>query len=121
MALAGRAVDNVVMIFIVVRFTAKPEHAETFIDEVSAFTEATRAEPGNLWFDWSRSIDDPNTYVLVEAFRDGGAGSAHVSSRHFADGIATLSRLVDRTPQIINVEAPGTEWSAMGEITVEPR
>jgi quinol monooxygenase YgiN len=42
------------------------------------FTEATRAEPGNLWFEWSRSLDDPMEYVLVEAFRDGDAGAAHV-------------------------------------------
>ena len=40
----------------------------------SWFTAATRSEPGCLWFDWSRSLDDPTEYVLVEAFRDGAAG-----------------------------------------------
>jgi hypothetical protein len=32
----------------------------------------------NPFFDWSRSVDDPNEFVLVEAFRDGDAGAAHV-------------------------------------------
>ena len=31
----------------------------------------------------SGSLDDPSTYVLVEAFRDGDSGGAHVSSDHF--------------------------------------
>ena len=107
------------MIFIVVKFTAKPEHRDTFLDEVADFTAGTRAEEGVLWFDWSVSVDDPNQFVLVEAFRDGEAGQAHVSTSHFAEGIQTLQRLVAKTPDIINVEVPGTSWSKMGEITVE--
>lgn len=58
------------MIFIVVKFDVRPEHAETWMDHVAAFTEATRAESGNLWFDWSRSVENPNEYVLVEAFKE---------------------------------------------------
>ena len=107
------------MIFIVVKFTAKPEYRDSFLDEVADFTAGTRSEEGVLWFDWSVSVDDPNQFVLVEAFRDGDAGAAHVSTPHFADGIATLQRLVARTPDIINVEVPGTSWSKMGEITVD--
>ena len=107
------------MIFIVVKFTAKPEHRDSFLDEVADFTAGTRSEPGVLWFDWSVSVDDPNQFVLVEAFRDGDAGQAHVATQHFADGIATLQRLVATTPDIINVEVPGTSWSKMGEITVD--
>src|SRR5699024_12677233 len=48
------------------------------------FTQAVRAEPGCLWFDWSRSVADPNEYVLVEAYRDDDAAAAHVNADHFA-------------------------------------
>ena len=64
------------MILIVVKFQTKPEWSERWLDLVADFTAATRAEPGNLWFDWSRSVDDPNEFVLVEAFEDDGAGAA---------------------------------------------
>ena len=64
------------MILIVVKFPVKPEHADAWPQIAREFTEATRAEPGNKWFDWSRSVDDPNEYVLVEAFRD-DAAEAH--------------------------------------------
>ena len=59
------------MIFIVVKFQVKPEWADRWVELVTPFTEATRAEPGNLWFEWSRSVDNPAEFVLVEAFRDG--------------------------------------------------
>ena len=107
------------MIFIVVKFTVKPEYRDTFLDEVSPFTAATRSEPGVLWFDWSVSAEDPHQFVLVEAFRDGDAGAVHVQSDHFKAGIDTLQRLVAKTPDIINVEVPGDSWSTMGEVTVD--
>ena len=69
------------MIFITAKFPVKPEHADDWPEISRAFTEARRAEEGCLWFDWSRSLDDPNEYVLVEAFRDEAAGGAHVQSR----------------------------------------
>jgi quinol monooxygenase YgiN len=107
------------MIFIAVKWPIKPEHAEAWPQLSAAFTEATRAEPGCLWFDWSRSLDDPTEYVLVEAFRDGAAGGEHVQSQHFADAQRELPQYLAATPRIINVEVPGTEWSELGEMRVE--
>ena len=107
------------MIFIVVKFTAKPEYRETFLDEVGPFTAGTRSEEGVLWFDWFVSPEDPCQFVLVEAFRDGAAGTAHVQTDHFKAGIEALQRLVAKTPDIINVEVPGESWSKMGEVTVD--
>ena len=73
------------MIFIAVKWPIKPEYADQWLDLVNDFTEATRAEPGNLWFDWSRSVDDPNEFVLVEAFQD-DAAEAHVTAAAFQAG-----------------------------------
>ena len=55
------------MIFITAKFQVRPEHADAWPEISAEFTEATRAEPGCLWFDWSRSLADPAEYVLVEA------------------------------------------------------
>jgi len=41
---------------------------------VRPFTEATRGEPGNLWFEWSRRVDDPHGFVLLEVFRHAQPG-----------------------------------------------
>ena len=107
------------MIFIVVKFKPKPEYVESFPDRVADFTAATRAEPGNMWFDWSRSLEDPSEYVLVEGFRDGDAGKAHVTSEHFKTFIADTPQLLASTPQIISQTIDATGWSDMGEMTVD--
>jgi quinol monooxygenase YgiN len=106
------------LIFITAKFTVLPEHADNWPEISRAFTEATRAEEGCLWFDWSRSLDDPVEYVLVEAFRDGEAGAAHVGSDHFKAAQAKLPEYLAETPRIVNCEVPGTEWSELGELRV---
>jgi quinol monooxygenase YgiN len=40
------------MIFIVVKFETNPEWTDRWPELVAAFTAATRAEEGNLWFEW---------------------------------------------------------------------
>ncbi|WP_432991541.1 putative quinol monooxygenase [Dactylosporangium sp. CA-233914] len=106
------------MIFITVKFRTLPEHAEAWPSITAGFTAATRAEPGCLWFDWSRSLDDPNEYVLVEAFRDGEAGSAHVNSEHFKEAQRTLPQYLLETPRIVNTTVEQDGWSELGELAV---
>lgn len=106
------------MHFIVVKFTTRPDWSERWMDLVAGFTEATRAEPGNLWFDWSRSIDNPAEYVLVEAFTDDGAGP-HVNSDHFKQAMRDLPQALASTPKIVSRSVDGDGWDDMGELTVE--
>lgn len=107
------------MILINVRFDVKEEFADSWLEITREFTEATRAEAGNLWFDWYRSPEAPTTYLLCEAFREGDAPVEHVRSEHFQQFTASAARYLERTPRIINTTAEGDEWGTMGEITVE--
>ena len=106
------------MIFITAKFRVLPEHADQWPEIASEFTRATRAESGCLWFDWSRSLADPTEYVLVEAFRDGDAGAAHVGSEHFKVAQQTLPTYLVETPRIVNMTIPQDDWSELGEFTV---
>lgn len=106
------------MIFIVVKFRTKPEYADRFMDIVGPFTRATRAEAGNLWFDWSRSVEDTNEFVLTEAFRD-DAAEAHVSSDHFAAGLDAMRPALAETPRIISRQIDGEGWDRMGELNID--
>ncbi|WP_232719197.1 putative quinol monooxygenase [Gordonia metallireducens] len=106
------------MILIVVKWPIKPEYADEWPELSREFTEATRAEPGNKWFDWSRSLDDPHTYVLVEAFDD-DAAEAHVTSPHFKQAQQELPKYLQRTPDVINTTIEGDNWFELGEFRVE--
>ena len=107
------------MIFIVVKFSIRPEVAEQWLSRVAPFTAATRAEPGNVFFEWSRSAERPNQFVLLEAFKDRAAGEAHVNSEHFKAAMALMPDMIAARPEIIHVEVPGEGWSLMAEL--QPR
>jgi quinol monooxygenase YgiN len=108
------------VIFIVVKWTIRPERSGDWLTLVAPFTQATRNEPGNIFFEWSRSVDDPHQFVLVEAFENGDAGAAHVNSDHFKAAMAWMPGVIAETPQIINVEVPASNWARMAELTPSP-
>jgi quinol monooxygenase YgiN len=105
------------VIFIVVKFKIRPERSAEWLDLAADFTHATRSEPGNLFFDWSRSVDDPDQFVLLEAFADDDAGAAHVGSDHFKAAMGWMPDVIATKPEIINVKVPGTGFGLMGELT----
>lgn len=106
------------MITITVKWPVKPDYADDFIELTREFSEATRDEPGCLWFDWSRSVADPNEYVLIEAFADGDAGGRHVNSDHFAKAMSTLGQYVSARPKIISYELDQLGWNELGELAM---
>jgi quinol monooxygenase YgiN len=106
------------MIFIAAKFRVRPEDADRWPEIAADFTAATRAEPGCLWFDWSRSVEDPNEYVLVEAFRDGDAGAAHVQSDHFKAAQRRIPQHLVETPRVVNFMIDQSDWSELGEMAV---
>jgi quinol monooxygenase YgiN len=106
------------MIFITAKFRVRPEDADAWPQIAADFTAATRAEPGCLWFDWSRSVEDPSEYVLVEAFADADAGANHVNSDHFKEAQRTLPPHLAETPRVVNVTVPQSDWSELGELEV---
>jgi quinol monooxygenase YgiN len=107
------------LIFITAKFRVRVEDADRWPEIVDAFTTATRAEDGCLWFEWSRSLDDPSEYVLIEAFRDGAAGARHVQSDHFKAAQLSLPPHLVQTPKIVNFDLAQDGWSELGELSVE--
>lgn len=103
------------MILIVVRHLIRPEYADDFPRMIGEFTAASRAEPGTISFEWSRSTGDPAAYFLIEAFRDAAAGESHVNSSHFQAAIARLPDLL-AAPEIIHADIAADGWSRMAEL-----
>ena len=91
----------------------KPEHADDWPELTRDFTRACNAEPGCLFFEWSRSVEEPTTYVLVEGFADDEAGKVHVESEHFQRATRELPQYLTATPQIVNTTVDG--WSELGQ------
>ncbi|MCG6868954.1 MAG: antibiotic biosynthesis monooxygenase, partial [Gammaproteobacteria bacterium] len=61
----------------------KPGHAEEFIEATRLNHEASVAEPGNRRFDVLRSPDEPDRFVLYEAYADAESAAAHKQTAHY--------------------------------------
>jgi quinol monooxygenase YgiN len=106
------------MILIVVKFPVRPERAEEWTRLAAEYARAVNAEEGCLFFEWSRSVEEPDTWVCVEGFRDAAAGGAHTGTDAFRQFVEQAPDLVARQPQIIYVDAPDVSgWGPMGEIS----
>lgn len=69
---------------VVVRFKAKPEHAERFLGRVRQQAEdSLRLEPACRRFDVATAIDDPSSVLLYEIYDDRAAFDLHLASDHF--------------------------------------
>lgn len=106
------------MYLIVVKFPVKPEEVDGWPQRVAEFTAATRNEPGNIFFEWSQSLEDPNEFVLVEAFTDDGA-APHVNSDHFKAGLESMRPALRGTPKILSRQVDGEGWEPMGELQID--
>jgi len=72
------------MLVVCVHVHVKPENREEFIEATLANARATVGEPGNLRFDVLQQADDPDRFILYEAWRDAAAAAAHKETPHYA-------------------------------------
>ena len=81
------------MIFITAKFSVRPEDADAWPEITRTFTDATRNEPGCLWFDWSRSLDDHNEYGITGSTANDNARTAEKHHRlgDWRDGAAVCA------------------------------
>lgn len=71
----------------------KPEHVEAFRAATLANARASVQEPGIARFDVCQRSDDPNRFVLVEAYRNADAPARHKETAHYAtwrDAVAPM-------------------------------
>lgn len=61
----------------------RPENREDFIQATCANHEASVLEAGNLRFDVLQSPEDPNYFILYEAYRSAKDAAAHKQTKHY--------------------------------------
>jgi quinol monooxygenase YgiN len=76
-------------------YTFPADKAEEAARLLRPLRDGSRAEPGCITFDVSRSNDDPNVFVLYEEWRDQAALDEHYKTEHFTrfgvNGIRALA------------------------------
>lgn len=73
------------MIVLNVTYRCKPDMREEFLETIMAegIDVASRAEAGNIKYDYYRSAKDENEILLLEKWRDADAVAEHQGEAHF--------------------------------------
>jgi quinol monooxygenase YgiN len=105
------------MILITVKFPIRPDKTAEWLELADFYARAVRSEPGNHFFEFSRSMDDENEYVCIEGFTDSSAGQEHMKQDHVARFMNEMPDIVSARPKIIYVDAEEVGgFVEMGEI-----
>ncbi len=89
------------MITFIAHLRVPPENAEAYEALMAYVAEQTRAnEPGVLWYDYARAEDDPETWVVVEVYRDAEAQAAHMATPWVRESLPRSLALIEGRPQI---------------------
>ena len=87
---------------VTVNLRYKGADARTFAEEMTASgtVDLIRAEPGNLRYEYYQSLDDPETILLIDSWKDQAAIDAH----HASAMMATIAELREKYDLHMTVE-----------------
>jgi quinol monooxygenase YgiN len=68
---------------VVARWRAKEGCEDRLAQVIAELTPLSRAEPGSLFYQANRSVDDPRLFLFYEQYVDEDAYLAHGASDHF--------------------------------------
>jgi quinol monooxygenase YgiN len=89
------------MIGIVATLKVQPGKNAEFEDIFKRLTPLVRAnEPGNVAYQLCKSRTDPNTYKVIEIYKDQDAVDAHMKSDHFRSHGREMGAFMDGRPEL---------------------
>lgn len=90
------------MITVNLRYTGTGGNARAFAEEMmsSGTVDKIRAEDGNLRYEYYDSMEDPETVLLIDSWRDQAAIDAH----HASSMMTTIASLRDKYDLHMTVE-----------------
>ncbi len=80
---------------VVARAKIKAGKEGDFTDAAKKLVEATRQEPGNVYYMVYQSPVDPSEFIFYEIYEDDDAFGAHAGSEHFSTFANTIPPMLD--------------------------
>ena len=99
------------MITFITHIGVRPENSAAFEALMTDVRNKVReSEPDVLYYDFARSAEDPDGYVVIEVYRDESAHAAHMESEWVKSSIPKSVALVESGKfDIKQYVSPGTE------------
>jgi len=105
------------MVIVHVFIQVKPEHREAFRAATLSNVQKSIQEPGIARFDFIAQSDDPDRFVLVEAYRDLDAVARHKETAHYAewrDRVAGMMAAPRTSIKYHNIAPDDNGWDPFG-------
>lgn len=77
----------------------KSESRDAFVEATRLNHEGSVREAGNLRFDVLQEPDDPNHFILYEAYRDAEAAATHKTTPHYLTWRETVAEMMAKPRQ----------------------
>jgi quinol monooxygenase YgiN len=101
------------MITFIAHLKVKPENVPSFEALITHVRDMTRRhEPGVAYYDFGKCVDEPDTYMVIEVYRDAEAHAAHMKTDWVTESIPQSRRLVEGKFDIKQYVSPGVEPAA---------
>lgn len=99
------------MITMVARMRVPPENATAYEALIGGVAEQVRANEaeGVPYYAWAKSVETPDTYVVIEVYRDLDAHKAHMASPWVKDSLPLSMGLIEGPVDIQQYVTPGQE------------
>src|SRR5882724_4453739 len=98
------------MITMIAHMRISPENAAAYEEILTYVSAKTREnEPGVIYYDFAKSVKEPNTYLVVEVYRDVAAQQAHMQTEWVKASIPKSILLFEGKPDIKQYVSPGAE------------
>ena len=99
------------MVTFITHLQVSPANAAAFEVLLTDVSDKVREnEPDVLYYGFAKSVEDPNTYVVIEVYRDEAAHSAHMETDWVKSSIPKSTLLIENGKyDIKQYVSPGTE------------
>lgn len=89
------------MITMIAHLRVLAENATSYEALMTGVAEMSRRnEPGIVYYEWAKSADEPDTYVVIEVYRDGEAHASHMAASWVVEALPKAARLIEGRPHI---------------------
>ncbi|MEL4319694.1 putative quinol monooxygenase [Leifsonia sp. YIM 134122] len=93
-AAVSASASAAVKVALIATFTARLGHEASVEALLLGLAARVRGEPGNLVFDPSRGIDEPDHFTVYEVYRDRAAFEAHIAADYGSAFNTALAPLI---------------------------
>jgi quinol monooxygenase YgiN len=98
------------MITFVNHMRVPPENASAFEELLTHVAEMSNdREPGVVFYGYGRSVDDPDTYAVVEVYQNQAACASHGDTDWVKESVPKFMTLIEGATRLAQYVSAGTE------------